>query len=282
MTERSEPYVGASGVVNQAEQRELQTNFWWAWRPDGYCADRRLALGVKAVHKTQYLDIANKYGKEWYPVGEEAFAGALDGDSLRSRNHLGVAQVCFDEELVGDAGYRREFVERICRRGKAWLNALQFDMLPWHIDEAMLPFIEEVKSTTRHTVILQAHGESMRMFSPTEMAKRLGQYATSLDYVLFDASHGKGERMNPEALRPFIEAAYESSELAGVGIGVAGGLNTQVVREDLPPLVRLYPNLSWDAEGQLHPVCVDGTRPIDMKIAKEYLEASSSVLSYDD
>ena len=96
--------------------------------------------------------------------------------------------------------------------------------------------------------------------------------------MLFDASHGKGVRMDAMRLYPFIETAYESNELCTVGITVAGGLNSQVVREDLPQLVQDYPDLSWDAEGQLHPVNRDNKRPLDMPIVMDYFDASVEVL----
>lgn len=245
--------------------------FAWAGPDSGSNPhERQLLLGVKAVHKTQYLDIENKYGREWYPVGEEEFACALS-----PADNVQVAQLYFDPNRVGGAAYRSEFVARVCRRGRAWLNALQFDMLPWHEDEGMVPFLEQVQQNTGHTLILQAHGESMRQLGPDGVAQKLGQYAHVLDYVLFDASHGKGVRMDANSLLPFLDAAYESDALAGVGFGVAGGLDAGVVREELPAVLAQYPDISWDAEGRLH----DGTRGLNWTAVKDYLQASSDVLA---
>ncbi len=237
---------------------------------------RQILLGVKAVHKTQYLDIENKYGHEWYPVGEQEFATALDEGGSRA---LKAAQIYFDPESVADAEYRKKFIERICERGKSWLNTLQFDLLPWQQNDAMLPFIEEVKQHTNHTIILQAHGESMQQLGAENMAKKLGRYAHTLDYVLFDASHGKGVRLDPNALRPFLDKVYESKQLTSVGFGVAGGLSADVVRNELAALVNTYPDLSWDTEGKVHCTHEDGTLGFDPNAAKDYLEASSNILS---
>ncbi len=52
MTERPKPYVGISGVVNPVQQIELR-----GFAGDLQRSGRQLALGVKAVHKTQWLDI---------------------------------------------------------------------------------------------------------------------------------------------------------------------------------------------------------------------------------
>lgn len=267
--ERPKPYIGFSGIVNVGDQHYLAERMYWSDLED----ERVMALGVKAVHKTQFLDIPNKYGREWYPVGEEEFATALDGWA-----ELNVAQTYFDADHVKDINYRNEFTDRIRKRGSAWLNAIQFDMLPWHEDESMLPWLEKLKKESGLTILLQAHGEAMSELGPDKLTHTLGRYAHAFDYILFDASHGKGVRMNTEALKPFLEAAYQSGELEGVGMAVAGGLNAQVVREHLPEIVALYPDISWDAEGQLHPVRADGTRPLDLALAGAYIEASAEVL----
>lgn len=269
MTERPKPYIGVSGVASPDQQRHIIDLFY----ENNF--DRDVALGVKAVHKTQYLDIENKYGTEWYPVGEDAFANAM----IHTGTHaVGVAQVCFDSVSVHDVEYRNAFVKRIQERGKAWLELIQFDMLPLHNDKSILPWLEDIKNETGLGIILQVHGEAMSELGPKNVARELSKAAQALDYILFDASHGKGMRMNAEALLPFLGHAYFSGQLEEVGMGVAGGLHAEVVREDIPTLLKHYPDISWDAEGQLHPEQADGTRPLDMQRIKEYFEASHEVL----
>ena len=275
MNERlKQPYVGVSGVVSCEVQASLENI---AIGSGLHEKGRLLALGVKAVHKTQFLDIENKYGKEWYPVGEKAFSSALRHDNPNT-NTIAVAQTYLDVEHVDNAEYRKAFVARINERGTPWLQAIQFDMLPWHTNTDTLNFLEDIKDTYDLQILLQAHKEAMSDLGPTGVVKRLGAYAASLDYILFDASHGTGERLNTSALAPFIAEAYDKIDLSHTGIAIAGGLNDHVVREDLPPLINKYPDLSWDAEGQLHPVQVSGKRPLDMRITTDYLQASSDIL----
>ena len=50
--------------------------------------------------------------------------------------------------------------------------------------------------------------------------------------------------MNPNTLRPFLDASYISEQLNGVSFGVAGGLSAEVVHNELATLVKTYPNLS--------------------------------------
>ncbi len=277
MTERPLPYVGMSGI-SESRPFQLGEHMTESWLKDQYYysgldGKRELLFGVKATHKTQYLDIENKYGREWYPVGEEEFSKALF-----AYGDLNAAQLFLEPAKTSDPNYRDVFIEQVCKRGRTWLNTLQFDMLPWHTDDTMLPFLEKTKEQTGHTIILQAHGESMQQLGPKAVAQVLGRYAHALDYVLFDASHGKGIRMNPNSLLPFLDTAYESASLSTVNFGVAGGLNAEAVREDLPRLLEVHPDISWDAEGKLHGTYEDGTPGLDWTAAKDYLNASGEVV----
>ena len=275
MTEKMKlPYVGVSGVVSPDMQTSLETI---AEEVGLYEAGRLLALGVKAVHKTQFLDIENKYGKEWYPVGEKAFKNALRHD-VSNIHTIAVAQTYLDVDHVEDHQYREQFLHRIVDRGQPWLQAIQFDMLPWHKNTAMWSFLEDVKDQGVE-VFLQAHKNAMETLGPRDTIRLLGHYAGLIDYVLFDSSHGTGTRLDTSTLEPFVAESYDQFDLSVTGIAIAGGLNSEVVREDLPQLVNKYPNLSWDAEGQLHPVNEVGKRPLDLSITQDYLNASTEILS---
>lgn len=152
-----QPYVGVSGVTSP----EIQTSLEDIYDEVGLVAKNRiLALGVKAVHKTQFLDIENKYGAEWYPVGESSFKNALRHDN-QNQQTIAVAQTYLDPDYVDSADYRKAFVERICRRGTPWLQAVQFDMLPWHDNKDMLYFLEELKASYDLDIFLQAHKPAM-------------------------------------------------------------------------------------------------------------------------
>ncbi len=268
------PYVGVSGVVSPEMQLSLESIASETHLHDN---DRLLALGVKAVHKTQFLDIENKYGPDWYPVGENAFTNALRHDDPNP-NTISVAQVYLDVEHVDSAEYRQQFLLRIIGRGEPWLQGIQFDMLPWHNNTDMLDFLEKVKDNNI-AVFLQVHKNAMEELGPRGVVRRLGRSAQLVDYLLFDSSHGTGKRLDVETLSPFIAEAHAGLDLSQTGIALAGGLNGAIVREDLPRLVADYPNLSWDAEGQLHPVTSEGKRPLDLGIVEDYLRASSEILT---
>lgn len=263
------PYIGVSGVVNP----ELQTVVRRLFEEQGLFDHRTLALGVKATHKTQYLDTENKYGAEWYPVGD-AFADAL----TPYETTFNVAQLYMEPALLSDTEYADTFIATITRRGKAWLHALQFDMLPWHTTPALFDFLARVKADTQLEIMLQAHRQSMEYFAPAALARMLGEHAETIDYVLLDSSHGKGVRLDTATLTPYVEALYSSDALSRVGIGIAGGLSGPVVAEVMPEMVQQFSGLSWDAEGQLHPVTNEGTRPVSVSATRAYLQASAEVI----
>lgn len=274
---RPRPYVGVSGVTTPAQRAWLT-----GWAHALHLGEHRdLLLGVKATHKTQYLGVENKYGKDWYPVGD-AFADALTPEpsidpALGPPNVLGVAQVYFDVEHVNDPGYRREFIDRIVERGAGWLTGLQFDLLPWHVAPWTADFLDGLRDRHELQIYLQCHDPAMHGLGPAAVADRLASLSTGLDYVLFDASHGTGKRLDVRALDRFLEAAHTHRGLAGVGFGVAGGLSAAAVTDDLPALLTRYPDLSFDAEGALHPARTDGSRPLDLAVAADYLRAAAAV-----
>lgn len=272
--ERPQPYIGVSGVVSPGMQFAIELT---ADRVGLEDTGRLLALGVKAVHKTQFLDVENKYGRDWYPVGAEDFTDALWPQDDKGFS-IGVAQAYLDVDHVLDPEYRRHFTSRIMARGAPWIQGIQFDMLPWHADPQMLDYLEDVKNRYGIPVFLQCHKEAMHELGPKGVARRLGQYAASIDYLLFDASHGTGTRMDAASLDPYLEEAQSQTNLESTGLAIAGGLDAKSVREDLSELVAKYPILSWDAEGRLHPVNTDGKRPLDLDVVHDYLVASVDVL----
>lgn len=282
---RPRPYVGVSGVVNNkytlpsgqvvTEPQDLFVEAY-ANRAGLFETNRMLALGVKATHVTQFQDRVNQFGPEWFPVGDELT------DALRANrtnpNVLAVAQIYPSKYHISNSEYRRVLVERVAERGKGWLQAMRFDMLPWYGNEGMLQFVSDVREDYEVQTILQCHKTAMEELGPKGVVRKLTRYAHALDYVMFDASHGTGERMDTERLKVFLYEAYASKALRNVNFSVAGGLDADTVREDLPALLAKYPDLSWDAESKLHPLNNAGKRPLQMDMVKEYLRSSVEVL----
>lgn len=265
--------IGVSGVSSPDQQAELRAHADQVF--DGIDGPV-LALGVKAVHKTQWLDVENKYGTSWYPVGEKSFANALDGRGGTDN----IAQVYLEPEaLAADPQYATNFIRRIKHRGQNWLHAIQFDLLPYHESpEALGYIIHEAKRDIGQwetNVIVQCHEEAMSE-GPKKAIEKLKRLSPDeIDHILFDASHGKGKEMNPSKLAPFLEEMANDPELDHVGFGIAGGLDAASVEKHVLELRRSFPYLSWDAEGKLHQT-PDGS--LDMEAAKAYLTVSAEVI----
>ena len=80
-----------------------------------------------------------------------------------------------------------------------------------------------------------------------------------------------------------MDAAYNDTELEarGTNFGLAGGLSAMVVEEELPPIVREFPDISWDAEGRLHtPLdAQEHAGRLDNDAVRAYMDASARVLN---
>jgi hypothetical protein len=257
------PYVGVSGVVSPEQQQ-------WIRETAQPIIDRgrALLLGVKAVHKNHWLEIENKYGPEHYPVGKD-IGGSVESTS---EDELLVAQVYLDLQAAaqeGESNYEVRFIDKLLGRA-AW-TGVQFDMLPWHENEYTGLFGRIKKEAP--LVLLQCHGDIMQKLSPHKVSELLRSYTGLVDYVLFDASHGKGVTLNPDALEPFVDAA---SELTGIGVGVAGGLDERtVLSPEFQKLLAHYPDLSFDAEGKLRP---EGKGALDQDATRAYLASAARVV----
>lgn len=273
MIERPQPYIGVSGVVSPEQQKNIEDFA----ESINLQPSRQLALGIKAVHKTQFLDIKNKYGEEWYPVGEQQFKDALS-PKAEATNTIAIAQTYLDPAYVDNPGYRKYFADRILKRGESWIDGIQFDMLPWHEKPVLLDYLAKLKQEHDTKILLQVHKPAMETLQPDGVAEALTPYSEFLDYVLFDSSHGKGLKLDTDSLKTFLDAAYSHEGLSSVGFAIAGGLNSAIVQDELPKVLEDFPDVSWDAEGQLHPANSEGTMPLDMGVVNAYLQASVNVL----
>lgn len=260
------PYVGVSGVVAPEQQQ-------WVHEAAEPILEkgRKLLLGVKAVHKTHWLEQENKYGPYHYPVGSSITTSL----SRLSEGEMGVAQVYLDLKqaaIDGEQRYEERFVEKLLGRNASWLTGIQFDMLPWHQHD-YTQLLQMIKDRD-HEVLLQCYGKIMEQHSPSDVKELLKKYSGLVDYVLLDASHGQGKRLDVEQLQPFIA---ELSAIDGVGLGIAGGLNAKVVLQELPALLAQYPDLSFDAEGNLR-LPENGESALDRNTTTQYLQAAAQVI----
>ena len=101
--------------------------------------------------------------------------------------------------------------------------------------------------------------------SPEALSQKLAdEYGELADYILFDPSGGRGKPFDTDRARAFL-AAIERSGL-GAGLVVAGGLSGATL-DLVRPLLKDFPDLSFDAEGKLR----DSTDRLIPELAAEYV-----------
>jgi len=269
MSERNPSYVGVSGIVNPEQQARILE----IGNENGLTASRRLLIGVKAVHKTQWLDTENKYGDQWYPVGKQIH-DVLDPEL----NTFNVAQMYYDPDILTlNPTYALKFMQRVQKRMGSALHAVQFDMLPY--PERPMTYTPLFTQLAEHGYesIVQCHVGAMKT-GPRLAIETLKRVSPHLGYVLFDSSHGRGLEMNPDALLPFLDAAYNDRDFAesGTNFGVAGGLDAVAVDTHMRRITAHFPDVSWDAEGRMHE-SDDGSLAMD--VVRDYLDASARTIS---
>ncbi len=265
------PYVGVSGVVDRTQQEYL-TKFS---RENGlFELGRDLLLGVKATYKTQELDIENKYGSEWYPVGREICASIRDPRP----NVLPVLQIFLDHSKKVDWDYTYKFTHRLLHRASRWAKGIQYDMFPWDLPEAKRYFSTVKEQYPYLRIILQCHKEQMGRHTPKELQRTIGKIGLA-DYVLFDASHGTGAQLDAQKLSGYVLEMSQSQ--LGLKIGVAGGLDAETL-DSIQPILAEYPDLSWDAEARLHAGNADGSSKLNLAKTAQYLASSIAMVKTSD
>ncbi len=104
----------------------------------------------------------------------------------------------------------------------------------------------------RHThpdlkLVLQLGSRALRRVDIMDnIPKRLNEYEGLIDYILVDPSGGRGVRFDPERAEIMVRAIVAS----GFAPVVAGGLCAGTL-DPIRRLLKLFPEISWDAEGRL-------------------------------
>lgn len=272
---RREAYVGVSGIASPEQQSLLLENDIERRLAN---TGRLLALGIKATHKAQFDDVENKHGRYWYPVGDD-ISTALDSDI---RDTFNIAQVQLKSELVeADHSYPSIFFDKIHSRTSSVLDAIQINQLRYEQHPEQYAHVIRAMASTGLQTIIQCHGYAMEA-GPQQAMKSLHDLTGKMevDYVLFDASHGRGEKLNPDVIKRFLETAYDDPCFSqkGTNFGIAGGLSAETIEPLLSELLQDFPDISWDAEGRLHDKIKNGGNgQLNIDRAKHYLEQSVDI-----
>lgn len=238
----AETYIGVSGVASEQQQRATERSF----NAHSTTHGRGLLLGVKATTKTQLHEQEPKKGRSWFPVGDE-----LRVALTRSGNSTKILQL-YANDWTDLNNQALPLVDTSLERSTEWVDGLQYDLLPWMVEDSSLQIIERYAQgvAVDGPVILQCHGTIMAEYRPSDVIERLKQIEGYITHILFDASEGRGVPMNSYALSQWVEVIQATN--LNLGIAIAGGLGPYRDPGVLSSFVRRFDSVSWDAESRLH------------------------------
>lgn len=199
--------------------------------------------GIQATNTTQLWEAENYRGDTWHPVGD-AISSAfepIEGEGKVERTvHLFSGSVSPDSvELLARVVFDRQNVSAGCQ-------GIQFNRLPWEIDDYRPSFERLRKVLPISRLVLSVSASQIIFMDPDELADHASRYKETVSTMLLDESCGNGVPMVANRLRPYIAELYERD----IPVAVAGGLSPENL-DQLLPLIHEFPKLSIDAESGL-------------------------------
>lgn len=142
----------------------------------------------------------------------------------------------------------------------------------WPAIAEMRKFHDETER--KYRIVLQVGGGAMKHCDddPFTVASMVLQYGDLIDDVLIDPSGGLGKPFDTQKGLAYLRAIRDIG--SKVNLGIAGGLGPRQM-EHLEPIVREFPNVSFDAEGRLRDPKTDALSPL---YVSGYLADSGALL----
>lgn len=253
------PYIGVTGFRDEVQVKEMREIFN-AYSSPG--SDRVLHAGVM----TSYRAIRG-LPHSWqhaFPATEE-IASILSFEDVYNCVHY--ADFRTRNEVWG-------YLVMAIHYGGKHIHALQLDMT-WPDPDQIAKALDHYKKPLE--VILQIGRDAFDAIhdDPRCLVEKLEKYQGAIRRVLLDKSMGGGLPLDADGLLPFTLAIKEY--YPQLGIAVAGGLGPHTLDLVLP-LLKRFPDLSIDAQGQLHQGG-DSKYPIDIRLVREYLAKSLKLVA---
>ncbi len=249
------PYIGMTDVPNAEWLASMLQHYR---RCGGEMLEHRLHAGVMTSYKI-LNGLETSWSKVWPAPAKIAEIFVPDPRVMNVIHYADYEDS--DRDLAGT-------LMRVAELGGPHLHALQLDM-PWPDVAALKAFKTRCPTID---VILQVGQVALARASNDvdETINRLRLCDDSIECVLLDLSMGRGKGLNADLLRPFILAIR--SRLPHLRITVAGGLGPDTLHL-VAPLVREFPSISIDAQGQLRP-SGSSKDAIDHERAERYLQGA--------
>ena len=221
----SKPYIGITGFM---DKKEVETMI----KSIAFETSRQLMIGVLVSNKTINGEKNNHPTR--YPLRERLGQIFIKHPMVINMIHY------YTDDQTDLCNQLLDIV--MATAGSC--DGIQLNM-PWPNHEELEKFKELCPDKK---IVLQINRKMLES-SPNHLSMRcLYEYNNLVDYILFDASGGRGLELDVDFLLPFIKMFECISE--EINLVVAGGLKSNNLSQ-LKPLVDIYPNLSIDAESCL-------------------------------
>jgi hypothetical protein len=254
------PYIGVSGISDPVSARFLAD----------FYRDRHTPFG-HGIH----IGVFTSY--------EEIMTGLTPEEYLAAWPGLTNLSSCFAEGAFNvlhyvDGACKSELdhlIHAILCSGDC-LDAIQLDMR-WPSPK----LIGVVKERADKLVILQLGARALQEKFGSEIHWcEVGRYLnvnySHADYISIDFSGGMGIELDVKATHDALDALHNTCSSRFMFV-TPGGLHAGNVKEKIGPLLRDYPNLSWDAESKLR-LSGSNADELDRGLACDYLDASFDLL----
>ena len=247
---KTKPYIGITGVTCR-EQVEAIVEM----------ADR---IGLPRTHQLMIGVLASYRSLVWGELADPhqyVQVEVLNGVFVNDRRLFNL--VHYNSRADGLVRQLVDLVSRVDCADGVQLN------IPWpavsslrrHRERAYTPVVLQIS----HRAYCEVGG------TPERLVERLRGYAGVIEYVLFDPSGGLGKDFDGKQAESILAALVEA-ELP-FRYGVAGGLAPGKLQR-LKPLLEIYSELSWDAQGGLR----NQARQLDLGRCRRFLEESYDLI----
>ncbi len=146
--------------------------------------------------------------------------------------------------------------------------------IPWPNPDTLHRWVAKSKKGIGNYVVLQCGQKAFESVknSPEELAVRLRDYDNLIDYVLLDLSGGENKPLDPAFTLRCLEELHD--KLSHLCFGIAGGITAQTIPSLLEPVLKEFPDVSFDAEGGLR----DQADRLDSHEMQNYLKSGAALI----
>jgi len=220
-------YIGITGFTSRLQVRKVLSAM-----PKQ--SNHLLMVGVLVSQKT-LAGGTNKYPMRYPKIG--SVAGIFPHDP----RVLNLVHYCTDEKKNLAAQ-----LEAVLEHAGPNCHGFQLNVA-WPDRNEIKKFLDKFPL---QKIVLQIGRHALEKMSdnPRQVADKLHEYHAVADYFLLDGSGGKGIPLDPDKSITFLTRLIEGR--TGIKPGLAGGLGPDSL-DLLNPVLKHFPDLSIDAEGQL-------------------------------